>query len=428
MLVVSYSLQETVIVALGQLVTLLLSHTSTPSYLYSLSMQLFSSSPVCLYAGSMSQNFNDDALGLAGQAVTFFVTLCTAPHFFPQYAWRYLFPPPCGHRRCMLRQYVVHPTPPRPLYEYFIPKEVYQPIRGRYRKLQARKSPKYDPNAFPFLRLPIEIRNLIYLHASGARRFDVRYQDPWRVKPLRYHPVYDGLNMNATPFAGEYDPSQDLICHHYGPDREDGISYQLGDKGVIAYHGSRPPTNLLLVCKQIFQESREQFLSTAAFEVQPLTPNDTSWRLDTSIQPTYEALADCAYASLMRKVRVRIDLSSLMASRQSKRFPQINAQICTFDEISLEVCSELVASLAEKLCEALRTNIPNLKAVEIHWVDDFPEAIEDEDLQMRANVLAPFARLPGVRVKIAKLVVAERRRMMMTMLLNQVLRDSSLSG
>lgn len=393
----------------------------TPYYLYGLVLHLFSSTPRCTCTHCRSYKRKGGLLGFASRLTTFTIALLTAPHGLPQYAWRYFFPPPCTHRKCLLRRYMSPPPPPRPFYQFVVPKLLYQPIRAHYRKVQARQPRVYDPDAFPFLRLPVEIRNLIYLHASGSRKYDVRYRDPWRVKPLRYHPIYEGLDMNSAPFADEYDPSQDLICFHRGLDRLDGISYQLEDNGIIAYHGSRPPTNLLLVCRQVHAEAKEQFLSTTAFEVQPLTPNDASWRLDNSLQPTYDALAKSPSAAIMRKVLVRIDISRFMMGRESKRFEYTNAQICTFDEVSLEACTEMLVLLAEKLCGVLRKSAPNLKVVEVHWIDDFLEATEPADLEMRARVLIPFTKLSGVRIRLGKSVMSETARTAVMGVMNRAL-------
>ncbi|CAO2648294.1 Nn.00g075610.m01.CDS01 [Neocucurbitaria sp. VM-36] len=204
---------------------------------------------------------------------------------------------------------------------------------------------------------------------------------------------------------------------------EDGIAYQLDDDtGFIAHRGSRPPTNLLLVCRQVHREVIDQFLSTTTFEVQPLTPNDVSWRLDKGKEGTYEALAKSAYASMMKKVLVRIDVSRFMMGRKSQQMNIAAAQVCTFDEIDLAVCTEIVATRAGELCDTLRVSIPNVKAVEIHWIDEFPETIEERGLQLRERVLLPFIRLPGVRVRIRKLVMADKGRTPVNMMMSRVLR------
>lgn len=402
-------------------ITMWFKHCLTPYHLYDLALHIFFSSPRCNCSHCKLHRLKEGMLGLGSRVAIFMVALLTAPHCFPQYAWHYLFPPPCTHRRCLLRRYVSPPPPPRPFYQYVVPEQLYQPIQAHFRGVQAGRLRGYDPDAFPFFRLPVEIRNLIYLHASGSRKYDVRYRDPWRFKPQRFHPIYEGLDKNTATFIEEYDPSRDLVCFHRGPDKSDGISYQLQDNGIIAYHGSRPLMDLLLACRQMHDEAKDQFLSTTAFEVQPLTPNDASWRLDYSLQPTYDALAKSVYASMARKVLVRIDISRFIMGRQTKRFVNTNSQICTFDDVNLGVCTEIVTSLADKLCDALRKRVPKLKVVVIHWVDEFPEAIEETDLQMRANVLIPFTELAGVRIRVGKMIVAERARAAVMGMMNQAL-------
>jgi hypothetical protein len=61
----------------------------------------------------------------------------------------------------------------------------------------------------------------------------------------------------------------------------------------------------MLVNKQVYVEARDIFLSTTAFEVQPLTTSNANKRsLDG-----YEALLMSKYALEMRELRVRIDVA-----------------------------------------------------------------------------------------------------------------------
>ena len=117
------------------------------------------------------------------------------------------------------------------------------------------------------IQYPVEIRNLIYVYASGARH-EVRYQDLWRVKPLKYHKMmigletaYPGLGADAARVSAEYDREQDLICYHDTRDRADATCYQLGNHGIVVIYGHRPPTKLNLFRKQLYSEVKELFLS-----------------------------------------------------------------------------------------------------------------------------------------------------------------------
>jgi hypothetical protein len=317
--------------------------------------------------------------------------ICFAPYFLPTRVWKYFNPPPCSHHRCKLRHYVSPAPPPPPWYT-----SVHRSMGRLVRKAKPGGRPQQDLEASMFLRLPMEIRNLIFVYASGARH-EVRYQYPWIVK--------------------DCDSGQDMICYHDIRNREDATSYQLNNEGSIVYHGHRPSTNLLLVCRQIHNEAREQFLSTTAFEVQPLTPNHESWNSDYHThkrsRSAYSALARSVYVPFIRKMRVRIDMSRFMQGRQvtpSRRymFGDYNHTVSTFDEIDVEVCAEMVALKARELCDVLMTCVPELRIVEIDWVDDFPEAPGERQLHQRAGILLPFTGFEGVRVRVRRLVMSEK--------------------
>jgi hypothetical protein len=298
-----------------------------------------------------------------------------------------------------------------------------------YRSLRPRRPVEQNLDASKFLRLPVEIRNLIYAYASDPRH-DVRYQDPWRVKPLAYHRTLNGLDI-GNDYALSVE--QDMICYHNPHNWEDAISYQLNDNGILAIHGAhRPPKNLLLVCQQVHNEACEQFLSTSAFEVQPLTPNHKSWNPDwnriTGSQSTYGALAQSELAPLMRKVRVRIDMSRFRQRRQAVAAewlsPDNEFTWCKFDETCLEKCTNTVAARARELCEVLRTRVEGLRVVEIHWIDDYPDDVGESELEMRARVLLPFTELEGVQIRVRKLVMSEVGRIKVQSMLNQTLRST----
>ena len=346
-----------------------------------------------------------------GCSEEFLHTFVIAPQFVLLKLWRVIVPPPCQHRRCELRRYV---SPPPPWYGH-VKSIFFQPMQTRYAKIFRRRSEEHQPKPFPILRLPIEIRNLIYLHASSTSKHKVRVQGPWSTGDSQAN-IY-GWATTSSLVSGCDGPHQ----HGHG----DAISYQLNNKAVIAYHGPPPPpANVLLVCKQMYQEAQEQFLSTTAFEVQPLTPNDTSWRLDYSLAPTYQALAESRYAPFMRKVLVRVDVARFCMSRKSKRFPRATSQVCTFREIELGESVEKLTMLAEELCRVVKKSVPKSKVVEIHWIDDFPKAVAEHDLQLKKRILRPFLDLKGVRVRVGKLVMAEEGRLVVQAMAKKVLNQS----
>jgi hypothetical protein len=171
-------------------------------------------------------------------------TICFAPHFLPTRVWKCFNPPPCSHNGCRLRRYVSPAPPPLPTSWYTYLESLYRPIQCLYRRIRPRRCPEQDSDALMFLRLPVEIPHLIYVYVSGARH-EIQCQDPWRVR-------YD---------------KEDMMCYHDTRNREDITSYQIGDDGIIACHGQRPPTNLLLVRQQVHNEARKQCPSTTVFEL-----------------------------------------------------------------------------------------------------------------------------------------------------------------
>jgi hypothetical protein len=224
----------------------------------------------------------------------------------------------------------------------------------------SRKAIQQVPDASAFLRLPLEIRNMVYLYAGDATK------------------------------------------------------YQLDDNNIVAYHGSRPSKNLLLICKDVHHEVLAQFFSITTFEVHPLTPNVTSWTPNHHIGAlfSYDTLAQSAYVPLIRKMRVRIDVSRFIQGRKFQRSPHWRgySEICTFDETDLEHCTAILYMRARELCKVLRVSAQNLKVVEIDWVDDYPEQVGTCDLELRSEVLEPFADLEGMQIRVRKLVIAEKGR------------------
>ena len=396
----------------GSIVTCAVRYFSTPFTLIACVAYVVSPRPHSSCAcATCKSSIEPGLIGFVKRFWAVLVVQCFAPYHLPEKLWRKIFPPPCSHNRCKLRRYV---SPPPPWYHPL--KRLYQPIQRQYIRLSGLRQ---SPTPFPFLRLPLELRNQIYLHASHANtRHSIQVSSPWRAGKRTQH--FCGYT-SATTLVAEYDAAKYDANTRRSVRSEDAISYQLNDNGIIAVHGAPPPTNLLLVSRQVYEEAREAFWRTTAFEVQPLSPNDACWRLDQSLTPTYEALASSKYAKEMRKVRVRIDVARFSKGRECKRFERVNAQVCAFWEIGLEVCAQTLVPLAEELCAVLEMNAPNLGVVEIEWVDDFPEAVEGADQQARANVLVPFTSLPGVKVRIGKLVMAGKGRGEVMTMMKQVL-------
>jgi hypothetical protein len=131
---------------------------------------------------------------------------------------------------------------------------------------------------------------------------------------------------------------------------------------------------------------------------------------------------------MLRKVLVRIDISRFMMGRQMRpsgwRRDHLST-VCTFDEIGLEVCTEIVAMRARELSGVLRTSVPNVRVVEIHWVDDFPDQVGRRVLNLRASVLLPFTDLEGVQIRVRKVVMADKGRWKVLTMLNQVFEGSA---
>jgi hypothetical protein len=327
-------------------------------------------------------------------------SLCFALYRLPPKLLHMIFPPPCNHNRCKLRRYV---SPPPPWYH--ILKDLYQPIERQYRELTALHR---TSSSFPLLNLPPEIRNQIYLYASHANTtHSIHVASQWRAEK---HMQHTRGYLPTTTLVAECDASGHRANTRQTIRSEDATSYQLADNGIIAIHGTSPSISLLLVNRQVFEEAIEVFWDTTAFEVQPLTPNDACWRLDQSLKPTYQALATSKYAKKMKKVCVRIDVTRFSKSRQCKRFERVNAPVCIFEEIGLELCVQRLLSQAENLCDILRTSVPRLRVLEIEWKDEFGEKMEWADLRMRADILTPFTSLADVNVRMGNLAMPEMRR------------------
>jgi hypothetical protein len=172
----------------------------------------------------------------------------------------------------------------------------------------------------------------------------------------------------------------------------------------------------MLVNKQVYVEARDIFLSTTAFEVQPLTTSNANKRsLDG-----YEALLMSKYALEIRKLRVRIDVARFSVDIPSYTWSRL--KFMTYGELGLEECLQRLALLAEDLCRVLRTSVPSSRVVEIGWVDVFVEAVDGTSLQRRTNVLVLFTALAGAYVRLRKLFIPERGRREVMAMMKQILR------
>jgi hypothetical protein len=80
---------------------------------------------------------------------------------------------------------------------------------------------------------------------------------------------------------------------------------------------------------------------------------------------------------------------------------------------------------ARELCDVLMTCVPELRIVEIDWVDDFPDAVREIELQMRAKVLLPFIELEGMQIRVRELVISDKGRAVVKMMINRALRGQA---
>lgn len=262
-----------------------------------------------------------------------------------------------------------------------------QPIQSRslamLRRFRKEPVPALDPSSFPFLRLPRELREMIY---------DYFRQDPASDIQI--------LSTHVGPYI-EFD------C--LPPYKNDPVFQQPpASSGLLAYHGTYPHLALRLTCKQIHDELWDYFLSTT-FEVGPITPHSDEWRFD----PTYQKLATSKRLPLLRKVLVRIDLASLKMTTHLGSL--------RYEEIELEECALKLHSLAEMLVRVLRRQGKNLQYVIIDWKDDFPE----ENSQLKTSVLLPFGTLKDVQMRLGKLVVADQGRVAVKKMLDETLEGLS---
>jgi hypothetical protein len=71
----------------------------------------------------------------------------------------------------------------------------------------------------------------------------------------------------------------------------------------------------------------------------------------------------------------------------------------------------------------LKQCVRDLRVVEIHWIDEFAGEVDNTNRRLRTQVLQPFTRLAGVTVRIGRLIVAERGRVVVGIMLKEIFAD-----
>jgi hypothetical protein len=246
-----------------------------------------------------------------------------------------------------------------------------------------RRAPPSDPTAFPFLRLPRELREMVY--------------DYFR------QPESHSMEL-ITAQVGPWPWNTFDLPRETGPD--DPTAHQPpGSSGILSYYGTVPPLDLRLTCKQVHHELWSNFLSTMC-RVGPLTPHSDEWRFD----PTYQKLNTSTLLPTIRHILVRVELVNL---KMTKHYGSIRYQ-----DIGLEECALKLQALAEMLVRVLRKRASSLRTLTIEWQDDFPS---DGNWQLKASALLPFGTLEGVHMQLGKLIVAEEGRTSIRNMLNETL-------
>ncbi|KAF2796617.1 hypothetical protein K505DRAFT_323136 [Melanomma pulvis-pyrius CBS 109.77] len=298
------------------------------------------------------------------------------------------------------------PPPPPPPSTWHGLKPVYNAVHGVCRTTkQLIVAHKNDPKAFPFFKLPRELRDKIYGYlisasapsthlTSAATMEDVRFRGPMlKCQPCTPH---------NTPHAA---PTSDPVALQ--PDRSTGF--------IAIYSPPTAPKALLLVCRQMRAEIMQRYsIWNSVFEVAPLTPHVDEWSFD----PLYEALLSSSRLSRVRKLRVRVDLARLrIRPTPSNYMPPyryfVNLEAergpVRFEEIGVLECVQRVRAAAENLVRVLREGAGALNVLVLDWKDDF-DADEEVDWELKRSVLKPFGRLDDVRVMIGNVVVRESGR------------------
>lgn len=341
--------------------------------------------------------FQPGLRGVAKKLGLILPVICCAPLHLPERLFRFLFPPPCNHNRCRLRNYI---SPPSPWYQPLT--NLYQPITRQFAIL---KPAAQQEASFPFFELPFELRNQIYLLVCHA---NTKHTIEWGTEK---HAQPSCSHTEATTPKAEYDASENS---RQATRTEDATSYQLENSGILAIHGPTPPTDLLLINSRVYEEVQDVFWSTTEFEVQPLTPSD-AWRRD------YGLLNILPYARKIRKVRVRINVARFSMGTRVVFSYGHRVDAVAFEELELKTCCGRLSSAAEDLCGVLQSSLPMLTVVEMEWVDDFDEQVDGDDLQSRANVLVPFTSLHGTQVRVRRVQMPGAGRAEVTRMMRQVL-------
>lgn len=262
---------------------------------------------------------------------------------------------------------------------------------------------------FPFLRLPRELREMIY---DAFRNSDTK------PKPGPTATFKRGTYEFAPPGSPNTRRYSTSVPFFYFPE----YSAHYGHRGLLGYHGQMPPLNLSLTCKQIDTELWEHF-AARKYEIGPLTPRADRHRYD----PTYGELAETFELWKLRRIFLRIHVSAFRESSElgpdlgngSRRiYPR-------FEELGLEDCVLKLESLSQKLVIVLKEKATGLRTITIEWKDAFPE---DERWDIKARILQPFGTLKGIQMKVSWVTVEESKRARVQKLLQDTLADLSAVG
>lgn len=285
-------------------------------------------------------------------------------------------------------------------------KPVYNAMHGVCRTTkQLIHAHKNDPKAFPFFKLPRELRDKIYDYLISASAPSTHLTSAATMEHIRFrgpvHKCYQHTPHNTLHAAQTSDPVA------LQPDRSTGF--------IAIYSRPTAPKALLLVCRQMRTEIMQGYSVWASvFEVAPLTPHADEWSFD----PLYQALLSSSRLSKVRKLRVRVDLARLKIQPTPSNymppytyFLNLEAERgpVRFEEIGVAECVKRVRGVAENLVRVLREGAGALEVLVLDWKDDFD--VDDEgSWEVKRGVLEPFGRLEDVRLIIGNVVVRESGR------------------
>jgi hypothetical protein len=232
------SLRDKLLAGLGVLLNIVSDYIHTPFLLVACVTCLVLPSVECA-CSTCKPGFDTSPRKFIDRLCLVLPILCFAPYGLPEKLWRMAFPPPCKPNICILQRYI---SPPQPWYHG---------ITGLCRPLQLQSSRPCMATPFPFLRLPLELRNQIYLYASHTHsKHTIQVELGRRDGEC----IHCSLNHNTRTTC-----LADNDAHNPSVERgsEDAVSYRLSDNGIIAIYGAPPSGNLMLVNKQVYAETRD---------------------------------------------------------------------------------------------------------------------------------------------------------------------------